>query len=133
MKPSNLYYYKAYVTRVPNGVSCLVDIDLGLNIWTRGQEIELHNIEPIHNTKDDPQEAKSARDFLSSLILDREILLHTVKDRRAKHGRFFGEIAVVTRGLILAIIVPTGSAILVTNWNPNEMESYILSILNDLL
>ena len=91
MKPSNLYYYKAYVTRVPSGASCLVDIDLGLNVWTRGREIELS-----HNSKDDPQDAKSARDFLSSLILDREILLHTVKDRRAKGSRFFAEITVVT-------------------------------------
>ncbi len=96
MKPSNLYYYKAYVTRVPNGVSCLVDIDLGLNIWTHSWEIELHNIEPINSAKDNPQNARAARDYLSSLILDREILMHTVKDRRAKHGRFFGEITVVT-------------------------------------
>lgn len=96
MKPSDRYYYKAYVTRVPSGASCLVDIDLGLNVCTRGQEIELHNIKAVHNQKDDPQAAKDARDFLSSLILDREILLHTVKDRRAKGGRFFGEITVVT-------------------------------------
>ena len=96
MKPSNLYFYKAYVTRVPSGSSCLVDIDLGLNIWTRGREIELHQIELVHDSKANPQDAKTARDFLSSLILDREILLHTVKDRRAKGGRFFAEIIVVT-------------------------------------
>lgn len=96
MKPSNRYYYKAYVTRVPSGLSCLVDIDLGLNVWTRGQEIELHNIEVDNKLSDNPQAAKAARDHLTSLILDREIMLHTVKDRRTKGGHYLGEITVVT-------------------------------------
>ena len=92
MSPAELYHYKAYVTRVPSGTTCLVDIDLGLGVWTRGQEIELHRF----SGPEDKDAGTAARDYLRGLVLDREVLLHTVKDRRTKEPRWFGELIVVT-------------------------------------
>ena len=96
MKPSNLYHYKAYVTRVYSGESCIVDIDLGLDIWTRGKEIRFNRVQAPASTGNGKQAAKNARDFLRSLILDREVLLRTVKDRKGKPSRFLAEMVVVT-------------------------------------
>ena len=92
MKPADLYHYKAYVTRVPSSTICLVDIDLGLGVWTRGQAITLHR---VVGPEAKPA-ADEARSYLRSLILDREVLLRTIKDRREKGGRILGELTVVT-------------------------------------
>lgn len=92
MSPADLYHYKAYITRVPTGASCLVDIDLGFGIWMRGQEIELHRFSAA-DTKD---AGDAARDYLRTLVLDREVLLRTIKDRRDTPPRLLGEIVVVT-------------------------------------
>lgn len=88
--PTDLYHYKAYVTRVPGSQVCLVDIDLGLGVWTRGQEIHLQRVSVAE------KDELAARDHLRALILDREVLLRTIKDRRNKTQLLYGEITVVT-------------------------------------
>lgn len=95
MKPSSLYHYKAYVTRVYSGDSCIVDIDLGLDIWTRGLEVRFNRIPGPATKGNQKPAAKIARDFLRSLILDREVLLRTIKERKGKPSRFLVDMAVV--------------------------------------
>ena len=96
MTPSQLYYYKAYVTRVHSGDACRVDLDLGVGIWTRGVEISLHRVQAPEIKGNDRHAGIAARDYLRGLILDREILLRTIKDRKDKPGRYLGEMTVVT-------------------------------------
>ncbi len=96
MNPSLLYHYKAYITRVYSGDHCLVAIDLGMGVWTRGEEIRFSRIEAPDIKGDDRESAVAARDFLRNLILDREVLLKTIKDRRNKACRFLAEMVVVT-------------------------------------
>ena len=96
MKPSKLYHYKAYVIRVYSGESCIVDIDLGFGIWIRGREILFHRIQAPASSSNGKQAAKEARDFLRSLILDREVMLRTVKDRTGKDKPLLAEMVVVT-------------------------------------
>ena len=36
----------------------------------------------------------ASRDFLRELILGREVLLQTIRDKRGKYGRYLGEIVV---------------------------------------
>lgn len=33
-----------------------------------------------------------SRDFLRNLILDKEVMIQTIKDKKGKYGRFLGEI-----------------------------------------
>ncbi len=96
LRPSNLYHYKAYVTRVYSGHHCRVDIDLGMDIWRRAQDIEfnLFRSPEIKSGDDDPGTA--ARDFLRKLILDKEVLIRSIKDRRNAQDRFLVEMMVVT-------------------------------------
>ena len=96
MTPSQLYYYKAYVTRVHSGDSCRVDLDLGLGVWTRGLEIRLHRIQAPEIRGETRDKGTASRDFLRSLILDREVLLKTVKDRKGRIRGYLGEMTVVT-------------------------------------
>ena len=96
MTPSQLYYYKAYVTRVHSGDACRVNLDLGMGIWTRGMEISLHRVQAPEIKGNSRNAGIAARDYLRGLILDREVLLRTIKDRKDNPGRYLGEMTVVT-------------------------------------
>ena len=97
MNPSHLYHYKAYVTRIYTGDSCRVDIDLGMGTWTRGIEIRLHRINAPEVKGNSRDAGMSARDHLRQLIMDKEVLLRTIKDRASKPSGYLGEMTVVTK------------------------------------
>ena len=96
MSPSKLYHYKAYVTRVHTGDSCRADLDLGMGVWVRGVEVRLHRLQAPEIKGDTREAGTLARDYLRELILDREVLLRTIKDRSGKPGHYLGEMTVVT-------------------------------------
>lgn len=89
---ANLYHYKAHVTAVYDGDTCTVDIDLGLNTWIRGEKVRLNRINAPEMTGTDKAKGTAARDFLRGLVLDKDIILETIKDAREKYGRYLGEI-----------------------------------------
>jgi micrococcal nuclease len=91
MEPQ-LYFYKARVTKVYDGDTCTVDIDLGLHIWTNGEKIRLYRINAPEIRGSERPEGLKSRDFLRSLILDKDIILQTIKDTKGKYGRYLGEI-----------------------------------------
>ncbi|MDI6802678.1 MAG: thermonuclease family protein [Bacteroidota bacterium] len=87
-----LYHYNAVVTGVYDGDTCTVDIDLGMNTWLRGEKIRLYRInspEIVGKTKSD---GIISRDYLIKLVLDKAIIIQTIKDRKEKYGRYLGEI-----------------------------------------
>jgi len=96
MAPSQLYYYKAYVIRVHSGDTCRVNLDLGVGIWTRGLEIRLHRIKAPEIKGNNREAGTAARDYLRGLILDREVLVRTIKDRKGRIRGYLGELTVVT-------------------------------------
>jgi len=96
MSPSKLYHYKAYVTRVHSGDTCRADLDLGMGVWMRGLEIRLHRIQAPENKGNNRGAGIASRDYLRSLILDREVLLRTIKDRMGRVRGYLGEMTVVT-------------------------------------
>ena len=63
-----------------------------MGVWTRGKEVILHRLKG----PEDRNLAAKARDYLRSLILDREVLLRTIKDRRTQPARLSAEMIVVT-------------------------------------
>ncbi len=96
MTPSKLYHYKAYVIRVYSGDTCRVDLDLGMGVWARGMEIRLHRIQAPEIKGETREAGIAARDYLRGLILDREVLLRTIKDRKGRIRGYLGEMTVVT-------------------------------------
>jgi len=87
-----LYHYRARVTDVYDGDTCTVDLDLGLRTWVKSEKIRLHRIDAKELRGEERAAGLLARDFLRSLILDREIFIETIKDRKGKYGRYLGEI-----------------------------------------
>lgn len=87
-----LYHYKAKVVSVYDGDTCTIDIDLGLHTWIRGEKIRLNRINAPELKGKDRIKGLASRDFLKSLILDKEIIIETIKDAKEKYGRYLGEI-----------------------------------------
>lgn len=87
-----LYHYKAKVISVYDGDTCTIDIDLGLHTWIRGEKIRLNRINAPELKGKDRMKGLASRDFLKSLILDKEIVIETIKDSKEKYGRYLGEI-----------------------------------------
>lgn len=83
------YCYDAYVIRVIDGDTLVVDIDLGLRVWARGQHVRLLGINM-------PERMTTlgilATSQLGDLVYARIVLLRTVKDRDDKYGRLLATV-----------------------------------------
>ena len=91
-KEKYLYHYRAIVSSVYDGDTVHVDIDLGLSTWIRGEKIRLARIDAPEIRGEERPEGLRSKKFLADLILGKEILLVTIKDRKGKFGRYLGEI-----------------------------------------
>ncbi|HFE65526.1 MAG TPA: nuclease [Caldithrix sp.] len=112
----HLYYYAAKVVSVYDGDTVRTDIDLGLSTWVKKEKIRLARINaPEVRGKERPEGLK-ARDFLSDLILDKDIFLQTQKDKKGKYGRYLGELWVEKDGKWINVndlMVESGHAVYV--------------------
>lgn len=84
------YQYKAIVTSVYDGDTLNVDIDLGFGVWLKKQTIRLQGINAPEIRGKTKNEGIKSRDKLRELVLNKEILLETIKDKREKYGRWLG-------------------------------------------
>lgn len=85
-----LYHYKAKVVSVYDGDTCTIDIDLGLHAWICGEKIRLNRINALELKGKERTKGIASRDFLRSLVLDKEIIIETIKDTKEKYGRNLG-------------------------------------------
>lgn len=86
-----MYKYKAYVLSVYDGDTITCEVDLGFNIKVK-KIIRLHGIDTPEVRGDDKRFGKKVRDYVRSLILHKEVILETNKDKKGKYGRYIGTI-----------------------------------------
>jgi len=86
------YFYKAKVVSVYDGDTCRADIALGFGVVLANKTIRLANIDTAEIRSKDKETALVARDRLRELILGKEVVLQTIKDRTGKYGRIIGTI-----------------------------------------
>jgi len=87
-----MYEYKAYVTKVYDGDTITVDIDLGLGVWLRGQTIRLAAVDAPEIRGEEREAGLVSRDWLRSEILDRFVTIKTYKDKKGKYGRWIADV-----------------------------------------
>ncbi|MBZ0198970.1 MAG: thermonuclease family protein [Ignavibacteriaceae bacterium] len=91
MEPT-LYRYKAFVTKVYDGDTITVDIDLGLHTWLKGEKLRLYRINAPEVRGAQKVEGKISRDYLKQLVWKKELFIETIKDKKGKYGRYLAEI-----------------------------------------
>jgi micrococcal nuclease len=96
-----MYTYTAYVTKVYDGDTVTVDIDLGFGVWLRNQKLRLFGINApeVRKTRgvtDDEKEfGKIVRDYVSELICYKKITIKTIEDKKGKYGRWLAKVNIV--------------------------------------
>lgn len=88
----DLYSYKAHVIKVYDGDTITVNINLGFDMWMYNQKIRLLGINTPEIRGEDRLEGLISRDRLRDLILDKDVVIKTLKDKTGKYGRWLGTI-----------------------------------------
>ena len=89
-----MYRYKVDVTRIVDGDTVDVDIDLGFGIWMKKQRVRLMGIDtPESRTRDleEKKYGKAAKAYLEDKLNSGQPILKTFKDGVGKYGRILGE------------------------------------------
>lgn len=89
---ANLYNYDGTITRIIDGDTCEISIDLGLDIELKNQKLRLYGINAPEMRGTTKAKAIAARDYLAALVLNKKVLIITHRDRREKYGRYLAEI-----------------------------------------
>lgn len=89
-----MYEYKAFITAVYDGDTVTANIDLGCNVWLHGEKLRLFGIDAPEVRGEEREEGLKSRDWLRSVILNREVVVKTKKDKKGKYGRYLAEILV---------------------------------------
>jgi len=87
-----LYNYRARVVSVYDGDTIRVDIDLGLKTWVHNEPLRLSRINAPEVRGEERPEGLNARDFLREKILNKDVIIETLKDEKGKYGRYLAEI-----------------------------------------
>ena len=99
-----MYEYKCKVTRVVDGDTVDIDIDLGFGVWLHKERVRIYGIDTPESRTRDLEEKKfglMAKDFVKKFVkgdkrnIKSNIILRTQKyDAKGKFGRILGDIIV---------------------------------------
>lgn len=92
MKNKEEYIYSCYVTKVYDGDTITVDIDLGLNVTMKDQTLRLYGIDTPELRGSEKEEGLKVRDWLRELIIEKKVIIRTHKDSKGKYGRWLAEV-----------------------------------------
>ena len=96
---NQLFNYRAVVTGVYDGDSITIDIDLGFNNWKKNQKVRLLGINTPEIRGEERPDGLVARDRLRELILDKEIIITSYKDKSGKYGRWLATVFLKQDGM----------------------------------
>ena len=87
-----MYEYRAFVTKVYDGDTITVDIDLGFNTKIIGEKVRLKGLNAPEIRGVERTEGLQSRDWLRNGVLNRDIIVKTEQDKKGKYGRYIGTI-----------------------------------------
>jgi len=96
---NQLFNYRSIVTGVYDGDSITIDIDLGFNNWKKNQKVRLLGINTPEIRGEERPDGLVARDRLRELILDKEIIITSYKDKSGKYGRWLATVFLKQDGM----------------------------------
>lgn len=94
---NHLFHYKAHITDVYDGDTITAQFDLGFKI-SFTEKVRLFGINTPELRGDERPDGLKARDILRSWILNKTVLIETIKERKGKYGRYLGIIYMFENG-----------------------------------
>ena len=98
-----MYEYKCKVTRVVDGDTVDIDIDLGFGVWLHKERVRIYGIDtPESRTRDKIEKRFGllAKEFVEQFVKGSSVILRTQKyDAKGKFGRILGDIIVDDKSL----------------------------------
>lgn len=88
----SLYFYRGMVTSVYDGDTITASFDLGMKIRRDGLKLRLNAINAPELRGKTLVEARASRDYLRSKVLDKPVIIQTIKDKKCKYGRYLANI-----------------------------------------
>ena len=88
-----MYTYSAQVTKIIDGDTIEIDLDLGFGVWYRNQRVRLNGIDtPESRTKDKDEKIRGelSKSKLKELIEEKRVKIITAIDPDDKFGRILG-------------------------------------------
>ena len=103
-----MYEYKCKVTRVVDGDTVDIDIDLGFGVWLHKERVRIYGIDtPESRTRDKVEKRFGllAKEFVKKFVKGSDVILTTQKyDAKGKFGRILGDIMVDGKSLAQTMI-----------------------------
>jgi micrococcal nuclease len=88
------YHYNALVTKVVDGDTIHCDIDLGFGVILKNQTFRFFGLN-TPETKGSTREAGlKSKTFVENLLINKPIIIQSIKDKKEKYGRFLAKIYV---------------------------------------
>ncbi|MGB0788299.1 MAG: thermonuclease family protein [Marinirhabdus sp.] len=88
-----MYHYKAKITGVYDGDTVTAVVDLGFLHYQK-MRLRLYGINTPEIRGKERKEGLVARDIVREMILDKEVEIHTYKDKQGKFGRYLATIII---------------------------------------
>jgi micrococcal nuclease len=82
------YIYNAQVVSVYDGDTITIDVDLGMRCWLKGQVVRLAEIDAAELKGNERSMGLAVRDYVRRRVLDKEVVIETVKDTKETYGRW---------------------------------------------
>lgn len=86
-----MYRYRALITDVYDGDTVTAQMDLGFKV-TFTEKLRLVRINTPEVRGIEREQGLISRDILREKILNKEVIVETVKDKKGKYGRYLAEI-----------------------------------------
>ena len=87
-----LYLYKAHCTSVYDGDTITVTLDLGFGLKMEKVKLRLAGIDTPELRQPTLEVGREVRDWLRERILDKDIYVLTIQDKKGKYGRYLAHI-----------------------------------------
>lgn len=93
------YIYKAIVTKVVDGDTFDLEIDLGFDVKVK-HRIRLYGVDAYETslragtTEEEKRKGIEAKEFLIERILCKEVVIETIKDKKGKYGRYIANVCI---------------------------------------
>ena len=101
-----MFEYKCVITKIIDGDTVDVDIDLGFDCWLRKQRIRLYGIDTPESRTRDKQEKRyglAAKRFVENFIPVGSSAILKTKEK-GKYGRYLGDLKVGSKWLCKALL-----------------------------